>query len=64
MLVNKELYAFKFGSPVKVEKYSDFTNTKKLVKTVLSSLPHYEFLEDFSVSQVLDSIVLTGGLDS
>ena len=40
VLVNKELYTFKFGSPVSACKYGDFTDVAKLVKTTLATLPY------------------------
>ena len=63
MVVKKELYAFKFGSPVSVYKYTDFISTDHLVKTTLSTLPHNEYLRYFSVCYwaAEGSIVLTGG---
>ena len=64
MLVDKDLYAVKKGSPVSVEKYTDFTNSENLVKTTLSSLPRNDHLEDFSLCHVSGNIVLTGGDDA
>lgn len=62
VLVNRDLYVFKFGSPVSACKYADFT-TKYLAKTILSALPRNEHLQSFSVSFAGPSIVLTGGMD-
>ena len=63
MLVRKKMYTFKFGSPVSVCKYEDWTRTEHLVKTALSTLPRNEYLQDFSICHVAGKIVLTGGLD-
>ena len=63
VLVGKELYAFKYGNPVSVEKYIDFTSNENLVKTTLSNLPRNEHLFDFSLCHVAGNIVLTGGRD-
>ena len=63
LLVKKVLYAFKSGNPVSGFKYTDFTSSDKLVKTALSTLPHNELLEFFSVSKLTGCIVLTGGSD-
>ena len=61
VFVKKELYAFKFGSPVLVYKLADFTSTQNLVNTPLPILPRNEFLGNFSACQVAGRIVLTGG---
>ena len=65
VLVKKDLFTFKDGSPVKAYKYTNFTNTEKLIKTALSTLPYNEFLQAFSVALInkSKSIVLTGGVD-
>ena len=63
MLIRKKMYAFKFGSPVSVCKYEDWTRTEHLVKTALSTLPRNEYLQIFSICHVAGKIVLTGGVD-
>jgi len=61
VLIRKKMYAFKFGSPVSVCKYEDWTRTEHLVKTALSTLPRNEYLQIFSICHVAGKIVLTGG---
>ena len=61
MLVNKELYAFKSGSPVSAYKIACFTSNDHLVMYTLDNLPSKNKLYAFSVSYVADNIVLTGG---
>ena len=63
VVVEKKLYAFKYGNPVSAYKIADFTSTHHLV-TTLSTLPHDEYLIEFAVSYwvAAGSIVLTGGL--
>jgi len=62
VVVKKDLYAFKFASPVSAYKIADFTSTDRLV-TDLSTLPRSEGLEGFAVSfwAAAGSIILTGG---
>ena len=65
VVVKKDLYAFKEGSPVSAYKIADFTSTNHLVKTTLSNLPRNEYLCSFSICywEAGSSIVLTGGSD-
>ena len=62
VLVKNKLYVFAYGSPVSVYSIADFTSTAHLVKTTLSTLPRNEQLNWFSVSLMLGSIILTGGI--
>ena len=67
VFVLKELYAFKWGSPVTAYKIANFTSSENLVVTTLPTLPHEaEELMYFAVSYwaAAGSIVLTGGLDN
>ena len=50
VLVGKELYIFKFGSPVSSYKIADFNNAEHLSITALSTLPRNEHLERFAVT--------------
>ena len=61
VVVMKELYAFKAGSPVSAYKITHVNSTDHLVKTTLSTLPCNDLLNNFAVSYVADNIVLTGG---
>ena len=63
VVVKKDLYAFKFASPVSAYKIADFTSMDRLI-TYLSTLPFDEDLSHFSVSYwaAAGSIVLTGGV--
>ena len=45
VLVGKELYIFKFGSPVSSYKIADFNNAEHLSITALSTLPRNEHLK-------------------
>ena len=64
VVVKKDLYAFKEGSPVSAYKIADFTSTDRLV-IILSTLHHEEELQCFAVSYWAagGSIILTGGRD-
>ena len=61
VLVGRDLYAFKFGSPVSAFKYADFIRIERLVKTTLSTLHRSSHLGYFSVSYMKGTFVLTGG---
>ena len=61
LLVEKDLYVFTGGSPVRASKFTHFTNTEKLAKITLSSLPYIKYLDAFSICFVAGSIILTGG---
>ena len=50
VVVKKDLYAFKEGSPVSAYKIADFTSSENLVKTTLPTLPRNEKLYLFAVS--------------
>ena len=62
VVVRKELFAFKRGSPVSAYKIADFSSNDYLV-TTLSTLPYDEYLKDYAVSYwaAAGSIILTGG---
>lgn len=61
VLVKKELYAFKFYSPVSAYKIVDIT--EHLVKTTLFTHLIKKQLERFAVSYFASSIVQTTGDD-
>ena len=63
VVVKNELYVFKEGCPVSAYKIAHFSSAEHLVKTTLPTLPRKEHLEDFAVSYVAGSIILTGGID-
>ena len=63
VVIKKELYVFKYSSPVSAYKIADFTSSKKnLAITTFPSFPHNEKLSFFAVSYwaAAGSIVLTG----
>ena len=64
VVVKKDLYAFKYGSPVTAYKIAFFTRTEHLARTTLSDLPRNERLFYFAVTHVSGNIVLTGGWDN
>ena len=61
--MRKELFTFKYGSPVTTFKYSGFTNADLLTKTKLAAeLSVKEYLSYFSVANMDNkSVILTGG---
>ena len=65
VVVKKELFAFKGGSPVSVYKIANFTYNDHLV-IPFSTLPRNEKLDNFDVTYwaASGSIVLTGGKGS
>ena len=61
VVVNKDLYAFKYGYPVEAYKMTNFISRNNLVKTSLPSLPFNFRLGAFSVCHWAGNIVLSGG---
>ena len=64
VMVNKDLLVFRKGAPVSAYKLTDFNDAELLQKTPLATLPHNDYLEDFSIANMANNlIVLAGGCD-